>query len=528
MNDALSDEVKLEKAKLLGSFLHFTKVFYQYLTNRPFVISEPIGRESHHITIAKELTKIARLQENRLIINVPPGYGKSTMCCYFIAWCMAMYPDSNILYISYSEELSSKHTFTIKRIMSHPAYKRYFGVELRSDSTAKGNFQTTAGGIIAAFGIKGGVTGQDAGLPNLERYSGMVVIDDAHKPGEVHSDLVRETVINQYKETVKQRPRSPNVGIVFMGQRLHEADLANFLKEGMDGYQWRQVILEALDVNGNALNPALHTKEMLEIEREYNEYVFYSQFQQNPQPSGGALFKRQWFRLVDEEPEFIATFITSDSAETEKEYNDATVFSFWGIYQIKEMGVPINKYALHLIDCVEIRVEPKDLEPEFNLFYTQCLLHKKQPQHAFIEKKSTGVTLISVLKQKQGLTIIEIERTAKSGSKGDRFIQMQPYISGGQISLMSHGKLWYLKDNKALNMFIEHMIKITANQTHRWDDICDSAYDAVVVGLIDKTILHMVNPETTNAAAQAIANVLAANKRLDNLRQQNHNGYRYR
>ncbi len=514
----LNTKLAQTKKKLLSSLLLFTRTFYKLLSNRDFELSYPIGRESHQIDICRELTKCFKLETNRLLINVPPGCGKSTFCCFFIAWCYAHYADCNFLYISYSQELAAKHTFTIKRIMSLPEYRELFGVELRSDSSAKDNFQTTAGGMVKAFGSKGPVTGQDGGLPGLNRFSGCVLMDDMHKPNEVHSDTIRESVLDNYKETIKPRPRGPNVPIIFIGQRLHEADLGAFFINKGDGYDWKQVVLRALDDAGNALCPAIHSKEMLEIEREVNSYVFWSQYQQEPQAPGGSLYKRENFVLLEEEPEILVTFITADSAETEKEYNDATVFEHWGLYRIQAMGVDLELYGLHLIDCVELRIEPKDLEFEFTQFYAGCLRHKVKPTIAAIEKKSTGVTLVSTLKGKPGLQIIEIERTAKSGSKGQRFIDIQPIVASKRISLMSHGKLWSIKDNKPYNFYIEHMCKITANNTHRWDDICDATYDACKIALVDELI-----PRSTlsdQKQTDAIKQIYASHNHLNKLRQQ--------
>src|ERR1700674_890620 len=90
---------------LRGSFIEFAEFFYPILTGRPFIVSSPIGRESHHITIARELTSAARLEipNHRLLINVSPGSGKSTLLALWVAWCMASYPDSRFLYISYSK-----------------------------------------------------------------------------------------------------------------------------------------------------------------------------------------------------------------------------------------------------------------------------------------------------------------------------------------------------------------------------------------------------------------------------------------
>jgi len=164
----------------------------------------------------------------RLLVNVPPGHGKSVMISFWVAWCYAKWPDCNFLYISYSKTLAASHTEVIKRIMSLSQYKTIFNVHLRDDSQAKDAFTTQAGGTVAAFGSSGAITGRNAGLPGLDRFSGCVIIDDAHKPDEVHSDLIREGIITNFRETIQQRPRGINVPIVFIGQRLHEQDLPAF------------------------------------------------------------------------------------------------------------------------------------------------------------------------------------------------------------------------------------------------------------------------------------------------------------
>jgi hypothetical protein len=105
-------EKEKTKSELKGSFLTFTQCFYKALTSRDFIVSCPAGRESHHITIARALTKLQRLEieSQRLIINVSPGSGKSTLLTFWVSWCMAHYPDSSFLYISYSKSLAAKHT----------------------------------------------------------------------------------------------------------------------------------------------------------------------------------------------------------------------------------------------------------------------------------------------------------------------------------------------------------------------------------------------------------------------------------
>lgn len=473
-------EKEEQAARLRGSLLEFMRFFYEHITGRKFIVSQPIGRESHHITICKELTKVFNLDTLRLIINVPPGHNKSTMLSMWIAWCWAHYPDSNFLYISYSHDLAAKHTAFIKTIVACRMYQYLFDIDIDPNSRAKDSFKTTSGGSIMAFGSLGAITGQDAGLLGVNRCSGAVVMDDSLKLTEAHSDAIREKVIVNYDEAIRQRCRGMKVPIVNIEQRSHEADLPAHLMSGKDVDEWTTIILPGLDAVGNALYPEFMSKEKLLILEQKSPYVFASQIQQNPMPAGGALFKPDWFIELDYEPNCILTFITADTAETDKSWNDATVFSFWGLYEIEEMGHKTGDMGLHWLDCLEVRIEPVDLEKTFLEFHADCMRHRIVPRVTAIEKKSTGVTLISTLKKLRGLEIREIDRNKTSGSKTQRFIDIQSFVASKLISFTTSARH---KD-----LCINHMKKITANGTHRHDDIADTLSDAIRIALIEKTL----------------------------------------
>jgi predicted phage terminase large subunit-like protein len=480
-NNIVIDYEKEEQAsRLRGSLIEFTRYFFEYITGRKFIISIPTGRESHHITCCRALTSVMRLQILREIINLPPGCGKSTLVSMWAAWGWASYPDANYLYISYSHELATKHTSFIRSIVSSKMYRYLFNVEIDPDSRAKDSFKTIQGGSIKAFGSGGAITGQDAGLPGLSRFTGGVILDDAHKPDEAHSDTIRQGVIDNYDETIRQRCRGVNVPIIYIGQRVHEADLTDFFLSGKDVDEWHTTILKGLDDAGNALYPEMMPKEKLLALQEKSPYVFASQYQQDPLPAGGGLFRPEWFITLEEEPICLTTFITADTAETDKSWNDATVFSFWGIYEIETMGRKTGDLGVHWIDCLEIRIEPKDLKERFMDFYSNCVMYKKPPLMAAIEKKSTGVTLLSVLQELRGMSIRQIERSVSSGSKTQRFLEMQPFIASKRIS--------FTRNARHMDNCIQHMSKITANNTHRHDDIADTLADAIRIALIEKTI----------------------------------------
>lgn len=472
---------------LRGSLQEFIKFFLKYLTQRDYIVSNPKGRESHQIIICRELTKVTRMEypDHNVLINVEPGSGKSLHLCMWVAWCFAQYPDCNFIYTSYSHTLAAAQTNFIKQIMGSDMYRYLFHVELAKDSRAKDHFTTTAGGEVAAFGTQGAITGRNAGLPGLDRFSGALIMDDSIKPDDATSDVIRENVKRNYEETIRQRPRGKNVPIVSIGQRVHEDDPSAFFIADKDTKPWKLIILESIDAAGNALYPEVHDEKFLAELKEKSPYVYACQFQQNPLPAGGSLFKPEWIVQTDFYPEIIKSFVTCDTAETQKSYNDASVFSFWGLYEIESFGRKTGLMGLHWIDCVEMRIEPKDLKDAFLDFWQDCNRFKIPPQIAAIEKKSTGVTLISVLSEIRGIAIRDIQRTRASGSKTERFLRMQPYLAGKQISINA--------DARHKQMCLDHISKITANETHRFDDVCFIANTKIATLFGDKNIQDVVN-----------------------------------
>ena len=464
--------------KLSYSLLRFTEYFYKLRTGRKFEITFPPGRESHYLSICRELMKVFLGDTKNLIINVPPRYGKSELLIHFVAWSLANRPQSNYIYVSYGHTLAKKQTQTIRNIINLPLYNSIFDIKIKDDSSAKDNFEVDKGGSVYATGAGGSITGRGAGIKHGNGFGGCIVIDDIHKPDEAHSDIIRDGINDWYFNTLQSRINDPTTPIIFIGQRLHEDDLAARL---MKGGEFDTLIIPAIDAAGNPLHPQMHSLPTLRKLQEDSPYVFAAQYQQDPQPAGGGIFKPEWFVLHDIEPDILSTFITVDTAETDKNYNDATVFSFWGLYKIKHGEMTTDMYGLHWIDCEELRLEPKDLENEMLQFYHKCMLYSVRPSLVAIEKKSTGVTLASVLKSYQGLHILDITRTKASGSKTARFLEAQPFVAQRLISLPDKGH--------HTDMCVEHCRKITANNSHRFDDIADTMYDAIKIALIDRTLI---------------------------------------
>lgn len=487
MINAGYDERRLQetaevKASLLSDFILFTQTFYKLRTGREFRLYPPINRENHCLTIAKALEKVWLGNSTKLMINIAPRHSKTEMLIHYVAWCFANNPACNFLYVSLSYDLAVKATAQVKDIMEMPHYKRMFGVNLRADSAAKGNFQTEQGGTCVAIGSGGTLTGFGAGLLGSEEFAGAIILDDLAKPQEILSQKFREDLKDWFFSTLwSRRNDSEKTPIIMISQRLHEDDLCAYLLNQGD---WDSVILKEIDDAGNALCPSLLSLVDLRKLEEQQNYVFQSQYQQNPVSPGSGLFKEEYFPILDKQPDILMTCIVCDTASSTKEWADYTVFGFFGIYAIKHFEKDTGLYGMHWLDCFHERVAPKDLQREFMAFYASCCAFGQVPKFAAIERKSTGETLVSVLETVQGLNIIPIERNRASGSKTDRFINCQPYVSQKLVTFPYGGK--------HVKSCIDELVKITAENSHRHDDQADVMADMIKMVCIDKSALFYV------------------------------------
>ncbi len=67
-------------------------------------------------------------------------------------------------------------------------------------------------------------------------------------------------------------------------------------------------------------------------------------------------------------------------------------------------------------------------------------------------------------------------------------------VTRGGLSVGKHGLAKV--QSESFRETIEHMRKITANDTHRHDDVCDTLYDAIKIALIDKTLTYNTMEDT--------------------------------
>lgn len=280
---------------ILSDSLHFARYFFKLMNGgKRFVVGK------HHRMICDKLNDVLNGKTRRLIINIAPRYSKSELVSRnFIAMGLAINPAAKFIHLSYSGDLALGNSVAVKDIVKSDEYQRLFGVEIAVGTDTKSQWNTTKGGGLYATSSLGQVTGFGAGAIENEgddwQFGGAIVIDDPIKPADALSDNNREAVNLHFETTIRNRVNSRNTPIIVIMQRLHEHDLCGYLME-LEPDEWEVLSVPCISYNEDgeeeALWPFKHTIEELHKIESANQFVFDTQYMQNPKPLEGLMYSK--------------------------------------------------------------------------------------------------------------------------------------------------------------------------------------------------------------------------------------------
>ena len=281
---------------LRSDLLEFTDFSFRG-NNRTFALAQ------HFHAINNALKRIAKGECKRLIINIPPRYGKTELAVrHFIAWGLALNPKSKFLHLSYSATLAEENSVAVKDILQSDWFRWLFPeASIKDGFDTKSRWKTISGGEVYATSTLGQITGFGAGTHEDDLFGGAIVIDDPIKPEDAFSDVEREKVNRRFETTIRSRVNSRNTPIVIIMQRLHEHDLCGYL-QSVEPNVWEVLKLPAITEDGQALWEQRHTLEELHKLREVSPIVFETQYMQNPKPLEGLLYNPNAWKTYNEIP----------------------------------------------------------------------------------------------------------------------------------------------------------------------------------------------------------------------------------
>ena len=220
-NDSAKPVPQLTAAGLHQAIIELARVNFSVFATQAFSLlhDEPFQANWHIQAIAHTLQQLHAAESARQIITMPPRTMKSLLgSVCFPAWLLGQNPAEKIICASYSQELSHQFAYLMRNLMQTPWYRSVFpGTCLDPKKSGVGEIGTTKGGYRLSSSVGGTLTG---------RGGQYVIIDDPIKAGDAHSDVVRESAMNWYSNTVVSRFNNPKKGkMLVIAQRLHLEDV---------------------------------------------------------------------------------------------------------------------------------------------------------------------------------------------------------------------------------------------------------------------------------------------------------------
>lgn len=264
----------------------------------------------HLDAMAEHMQAVARRQIRDLVINVPPGSGKSRWASVlWPSWVWTFDPERRFMCASFSEKLVLRDARAMRALTGGAWYReRWPAVEYPRDdsaSTAAALFSNTRKGFRKSATVRGEWTGE---------HGDDLLVDDPIDPLGAASSAELDQCLEWYTGTMPTRFRDHTTSTrTLVMQRLHERDLtAEFKRAGATVLclpmrfdpthpdRWKG---DKRSASGELLIPRrLPAEELDKIERTLGPTRTAAQMQQRPVPAGGSVFRAEWFRRWTEIP----------------------------------------------------------------------------------------------------------------------------------------------------------------------------------------------------------------------------------
>ncbi len=323
MNLAFSKEA-LEASICRESFYDFVQAFWD------IIIPENPVWNWHIPYLCSELQKIAervfkglpKLYD--LIINIPPGTTKSTICSImFPAWIWTRMPTARTICGSHTAPLALDLSRRSRMVVISEKYQTLFPeVRLADDQSAKGYYVNKDNGGRLATMVGGAVTGF---------HGHFLLVDDPLDPKRAASDADLKSANDWMRETLPTRKVDKNLTpTILIMQRLHQNDCTGERKIRQKEKGLKHICLPA-EISKHISPPTLKkyykrglldpirlSKKILEdARRDLGEFGYAAQFDQTPIPRGGGDFKTERIQVEGLPPQkFISRVRYWDKAGT--------------------------------------------------------------------------------------------------------------------------------------------------------------------------------------------------------------------
>lgn len=444
---------------LQGGLMAFIRYFWHILEpSTPLVEGWPL------YAICLHLEAVTFGEISRLLITVPPGFMKSLCTDVFQpAWEWGPMGMAHMRYVafSYSASLTERDNDRFRDLICHDDFKYLWG----------GKFDVTKVGVTKIANTKKGwkLASSVGGVGTGERGN-RIILDDAHNIKEAESEVVRSETVRWFRESMSDRLNDMSEGsIIVIMQRSHDLDVAGAILELELPYVHLMIKMEydsALpsETEIGWRDPREQDGELAWVKRFPPEtvesikivkgsYAYAGQYQQMPVPRGGGIIKTDSWQVWNREkfPDCEYILASLDTAYTEKEENDASALTIWGVFRKQDapkamlLGAWEGRLELHdLVTLVApicgAQVTEKELGEALELYnrgaVPATMLPRLPVDKLIIEAKASGLSVgqeMSRLYGNKGSFNVELVDPKKWGDKTSRLVAIEPMFADDMV-----------------------------------------------------------------------------------------------
>jgi len=456
---------EIDRQLCYKSFYHFVKIFWPYVVTENYIDNWHIKYICDTLQIVGKRIAARQPHLGDVIINVPPGSSKTTICTImFPVWVWVLDAKIRTLTASYSAGLSIDHAVKSRDIIKSDKFRALFpDVAIRKDADNKSHYKNTQGGDRLATSVGGTVTGFHAHL---------LIVDDPLSPKQALSETERQNAVNFFTNTLSTRKVDKAISAtILIMQRLHETDPTGwYLEQQKAGVNINHICLPA-ELSEDVKPPELrefYINELLDVNRmgktvlnglktSLGSFQYSAQMLQRATPIEGGIFKTAHFQTFTENtlpkdengaPLPVDSLGTDwDLAYTEKTENSASAYVTAG-----KIGGRV-----YVFDCGFKHLEFPNLI---------AWMRAVQAPH-YVEGKASGKSAVQTLVN-NGIPATEVKIT--NGDKIARATLCTPFLEAGMILI--HNRVY----EKLLFAEGQGLINFPKN---KHDDLADAFSQAV-------------------------------------------------
>jgi len=260
------------------------------------------------------------------------------------------------------------------------------------------------------------------------RGADLFIIDDPHSEQDALSETAFDHAYEWYTSGPRQRLQ-PGGAIIVVMTRWGTKDLTGRLlkAQGEDvmSDEWEVVEFPAIMPSDDPLWPEFWNKDdLLKVKAALPLAKWNAQWQQKPTASEGAIVKKEWWNVweEDEVPPVKYIMQSYDTAFSKKETADYSAITTWGVFEPEEGGPD----HLILLDAKRGRYNFPELK--------QVALEEHdywEPDMVIIEAKATGTPLTDELRR-TGIPVMNYT-PGKGRDKVTRMHTVAPLFEAGMV-----------------------------------------------------------------------------------------------